>query len=229
MVFSRRIQCVFLTIFACTFFFATGTAYTNEMTGPVLDEWEALSGGESVSEIPNLIHVPLVRQTTGYACGVAALQSVLGYYGQDVRADKLEKALDTRPESGTDYRNILKYAANLGYNARIRRGLSLRQLERLIDARKPVIAVIQAWRDRRIPDWPNDWADGHYVVAVGYDDQNFYFMDPSTMGNYTYIPRNEFRDRWHDIDQRGRKLRHTGIVIDGKEPRFSPDNVKRLK
>jgi hypothetical protein len=39
---------------------------------------------------------------------------------------------------------------------------------------------------------------------------------PSTLGNYTCIPVEEFLDRWHDRDQRGRELIHFGIVIDGK-------------
>jgi len=54
-------------------------------------------------------------------------------------------------------------------------------------------------------DWSQDWEDGHYVVGIGYDSNNIYFMDPATMGNYTYIPVDEFLARWHDKDQRGKK------------------------
>jgi hypothetical protein len=52
--------------------------------------------------------------------------------------------------------------------------------------------AIQAWvdnNDGKFPiDWKNLWDDGHYCVAVGYDEERIFFMDPSTLGHYTYIP-----------------------------------------
>ncbi len=47
-----------------------------------------------------------------------------------------------------------------------------------------------------------DWGDGHYAVAVGYDQQNIYLMDPSILGNYGYIliyiysDRNALESEW---------------------------------
>jgi predicted double-glycine peptidase len=70
--------------------------------------------------------------------------------------------------------------------------------------------------------------EGHYVVAVGYDSQNFYFMDPATLGNYTYIPTAEFASRWHDSDQVGKKLEHFGIVYAGT-PDYNQDAVPKMK
>jgi len=66
----------------------------------------------TVNEVANLIRVPLIRQYTGFTCGVSALQSIFGYYGQDFRGDKLAKALKTTPENGTDYRDIIRVALN---------------------------------------------------------------------------------------------------------------------
>jgi hypothetical protein len=37
----------------------------------------------NLDEVKNLIRVPLIRQTRDYTCGVAALQSVLLYYGEE--------------------------------------------------------------------------------------------------------------------------------------------------
>ncbi len=37
-------------------------------------------------------------------------------------------------------------------------------------------------------------------------------MDPSTSGNYAYIPRDEFAARWHDVDEEG-PAEQFGIVI----------------
>ena len=43
----------------------------------------------SASMVKNLIRVPLARQNANYTCGVAALQSILGYYNFDKRLDVL--------------------------------------------------------------------------------------------------------------------------------------------
>jgi hypothetical protein len=51
---------------------------------------------------------------------------------------------------------------------------------------------------------------------------------PSTLGNNTYIPVEEFLDRWHDRDQRGKELIHFGIVIDGKKRAYDADEIKSL-
>jgi len=68
----------------------------------------------------------------------------------------------------------------------------------------------------------------HYVVAVGYDQDNIYFMDPATIGNYTYFPIPEFLERWHDQDRPRQKLYNFGMVIDGKPPAYDPDEIKRM-
>ncbi len=181
----------------------------------------------ALDQVANLIRAPLVRQSTDFTCGVAALQSVLGYYGQDSRDDKLRKALRSRSRYGTHYQDILKLAVKLGFQAQAYENLTLAQLQGLIDNKTPPILVIQAWVEGT-PDWPNDWEDGHYVVAVGYDQDNIYFMDPATIGNYTYIPIPEFLDRWHDQDRPRKKLYNFGIVIDGKPPAYDPEEIKRM-
>jgi hypothetical protein len=40
--------------------------------------------------------------------------------------------------------------------------------------------------------------DGHYVVAIGFDDANIYFMDPSISGRRGYLSWREFKQRWHE-------------------------------
>jgi predicted double-glycine peptidase len=114
---------------------------------------------------------------------------------------------------------------------------TLEDLKKFIDQGKPIIVIIQAWPDNYPVDWSNDWKDGHFVVAVGYDDYYVYFMDPSTLGNYTYIPQDEFLERWHDGDPplinrnpRNRKVfNQAAIVIDGKGKGYNPNKFKPLK
>lgn len=183
---------------------------------------------QNLSSVKNLIRVPLTRQSTDYTCGVAAVQSVMAYYGYDIREDNLAKALKVSSESGTDYNNIESYAKSQGFSVVIQKEMNLDALKEFIKKGKPVICAIQAWSDNP-GNYKDDWDDGHYVVAIGYDSDRIYFMDPSTLGNYTYIPTEEFLKRWHDIDQRGIKLIHFGIVISKDKPEYTPNIIKYLE
>ncbi|RTL44602.1 MAG: hypothetical protein EKK48_04950 [Candidatus Melainabacteria bacterium] len=159
----------------------------------------------------NTIPVPLMRQSTDYTCGVAALQSLLAYYGQDVREDTLSKILKADRKYGTRYRNIAGYAEAHGLPVRIQKDMTLQQLESDISAGHPVLCLIQAWAEKGSQtDYASDWNDGHYVVAVGFDHDRLVFMDPSTSGHYAYIPLQEFEKRWHDVDGH-EKLNHFGM------------------
>jgi predicted double-glycine peptidase len=181
----------------------------------------------SLREVTNLIRVPLARQEADYTCGVAALQSILYYYGYESRQDILALRLHSDPEQGTAYPNMVSFAESLGFQVSVYTELTLGELKRYIDSRQPVLIAIQAWRESA-GDWAQDWNDGHYVVAVGYDQDNFYFMDPSTLGNFTFIPNAEFLDRWHDVYQ-DKPLVHFGMVVTKSvSERYDIDRIKRM-
>ncbi len=190
----------------------------------------SISAQETLNKnsVKNLITVPLARQSTDYTCGVAALQSILGYYGDDIREDNLAKALGATSDSGTDYTQFVEYAKSKGYEVGVYKDMTLNQLQEFITKGQPVICAIQAWSDKPT-NYSDDWEDGHYVIAIGYDNDRIYFMDPSTLGNYTYIPIPEFLNRWHDSDQRNNKLIHFGIVITKNKPVYHPDDVKYIQ
>ena len=177
--------------------------------------------------VERLIRVPMTRQATDYTCGVAALQSVLGYYGLEIREDNLSKDLKADPNEGTSYKQIADFARSQGFTVEIKTGLTLDDLKRQLDRKRPVICLIQAWPEKKV-DFEKDWDDGHYVVAVGYDRSNVYFMDPSTLGNYTYIPAREFLKRWHDTDTH-EKVVHFGMTISKPRPSYSPTAIRPLK
>lgn len=168
----------------------------------------------------------MTRQATDHTCGVAALQSVLAYYGDSIREDILGQYVNTT-EDGTNKNNIVAYAQSVGYNVSMRVNMTLDDLKGYLDSKTPVIIAIQAWEDPPV-DWNNTWDAGHYVVAIGYDQNNFYFMDPSTLGNYAYIPNAEFQSRWHDINFDGTVLMHFGIVITKPNVAYNPNEVTPL-
>lgn len=179
------------------------------------------------STVNKLIRVPLTRQATDYTCGAAALQSVLGYYGDEIREGSLAKQLKSNSKIGTRYVEMERFAKQKGYAVEPKREMELASLQRYIDAGTPVICLIQAWAGKKV-DYKTDWEDGHYVVAVGYDEKNMYFMDPSTLGNYTFIPIGEFLDRWHDRDGKTR-LNHFGMTVSKGKAVFNRDEVKLMQ
>lgn len=172
--------------------------------------------------------MPLTYQCYDYTCGVGAVQSVFWYYGKELRHDELAKVLGPDPIKGTNYRKMVEFARSLGFQVDVRTQMSLGDLKKLIDDRKPVIVLVQAWPDSPVK-WPESWDEGHYAVAIGYDDRNIYFMDASTLGHYTFIPIPEFLDRWHDKDDQ-EKLIHFGMVITREGATiYNPDIIKRLE
>jgi predicted double-glycine peptidase len=176
--------------------------------------------------IPNLIPVPMVRQGTNYTCGVAALQSILHYYGVSYREDVLARALHADPKEGTDHRQIERFARHKGFTVEKKLNMTLDELKAWVDRRIPALVLIQAWPDKP-RDYSSDWDDGHYVVTVGYDDEKLYFMDPSTLGNYTCISLASFVERWHDRDQQS-VYPHFGMAITRPTPRYIPDEILPL-
>jgi len=178
---------------------------------------------------PNLIRVPLTRQATNFTCGAASVQSLLGYLGHDFGEAELSRKLKSNSQIGTAYRQIEQLAKAMGYSVSVHKDMSLADLKGQLDKRQPVICLLQAWNEHPV-DYKEDWNDGHYALAVGYDEKNIFFMDPSTLGNYTYIPEGEFLDRWHDTDGK-EKLSHFGMVIsipDGNSS-YSPDLAKFME
>jgi len=189
----------------------------------------ALVVGAAVCLGDAFIKVPLCRQEKSFTCGVAATQSVLAFYGvvDGIRQDQLAKSLRTT-RNGTRYQKIMDYAESLGFAADAR-SMTLEELKALLDAGQPVILAIQAWADALPHDYTDDWKDGHYVVAIGYDATRMFFMDPSTLGNYTYIPTEAFLARWHDIDGRKTKVVHWGIVLNRGRPIYDPEAILLLE
>jgi len=167
----------------------------------------------------NLIRIPNTRQSTNWTCGVVALQSILRYYGPDleIREDNLVKELKAGPEHGTQYPEIIRYAKEKGFSVQEKQGLTVEDLKKEIDGDNPVLVCYQAWGETETEnfDYTNDWEDGHYSVVVGYDNERLFFMDPSTLGCYAYIPYADFEKRWHDCDGKDGsiKLVHWGLIF----------------
>ncbi len=172
-----------------------------------------------------LLEFPELRQTFDYDCGAKALQSVLAYYGIEAREDKIMNEANTTKE-GTSIDDLVKTARKYGLKARSRK-MTVRDVKKFIDKGVPVILVLQAWTENKAVNWENDWEDGHYVVAIGYDDEKVIFEDPSSFER-VYLTYDELKKRWHDLDADGKKYINHGIAFYGKKAKFSLKNVSHM-
>jgi uncharacterized protein YvpB len=107
-----------------------------------------------------------------------------------------------------------------GFQVVAKCGFSLQEIKQFVDAKHPVIVLVQAWaeRDMTLDDWRQDNDDGHYVIVIGYHDYDIVFEDPASFRR-TWMTEEEFIVRWHDIDPGTKeKLDHFAMVLLGKEP-----------
>lgn len=167
-----------------------------------------------------ILDVPVTRQTYDYDCGAKALQTLLAYYGVDVREDVLMKELGTSKVDGSSVDEIRAYAKSQGFHVRAHQNMSVEELKSYIDEGHPVLVLLQAWAEKKLtPEaWKTNYDDGHYVIVIGYGKDRVIFEDPSSFSR-TWLTVKEFRDRWHDRNpENGKKLMRFGMVLLGREP-----------
>lgn len=178
----------------------------------------------SKSSIQKIISVPLTKQSNEYTCGAAAALSILMHFGDESLESEVAKELNTQPKIGTYYKKMVQFFQNKGYQIEPQENMSLETLKEHLMQEKPVLCLIQAWEDN-VSDYANYWGIGHYVVAIGYDENRIYFMDPWVIGNYAYLPIDEFMNRWHQLTHENVRLHQWGMAISKGKAQFNPDDV----
>ena len=183
------------------------------------------TAADSTAEAQVLLDFPELRQVSNYSCGSNAMQSILGYYGTDIREDELIEKLHTNKEEGTEVKDMTRVAKEFGLKTKPIK--TVEDLQAAIKDGMPVLLTIQAWEDEENTDWENTWDAGHYVVAIGYNDKEIIFEDPSSE-NRTYLTFDELDKRWHDLDADGSKLEHWGLAVYGKEPKYNSEELVHM-
>lgn len=172
-----------------------------------------------------VLDFPDSRQGTNFTCGAAAVQSVLRYYDEkDVEKENaISKDLKTTTTIGVQPKNIVKYFENRGYKVD-HREMTIDDVKQYIDKNIPVIMLIQAWGNKQ--RYTNDYKDGHYVVAMGYQGTTMYFDDPSIHSNRGKLSFSEIKRRWH-----GQKTDpvNLGIAVYGKRPKYKSSEIITIK
>ena len=145
------------------------------------------------------------------------MHAILTYYGIDTNENKILRIARTTPQNGTTIHGMVRVAEHFKLKAKLEK-LSISKLKKYIHKGIPVILLIQAW-GRKGKGLKDDWKDGHYVVAIGYDKERFYFEDPSSILR-TYISYRDLEERWHDQGKE-KKYFHEAIVVSGPKKDFS--------
>jgi len=177
-----------------------------------------------LNEVHNSLEFPDVRQSKSFTCGASSVQAILYYYGIDIREEELIKKLNT-DSSGTNIKDIKNLFTNYGFKIDSGR-MSISDLKDYVDKKIPVLICIQAWKDNK-KDSYTSYNNGHYVIVIGYDENNIIFEDPSLQDNNGYMPSEELDKRWHDQDENNVKLDHFGMAIYGKPPKYDSSQLPR--
>jgi len=177
------------------------------------------------------IYLPDVKQQEDYTCGGACLRSIIAYYyGSSPTENEMSDLCDTGERKGTDVEDIIKASTKLGLGVKVETEMTVQKLMNYVKNKTPVICHVQAWGT------PKDYEElksGHYIIAIGYDDNNLYFEDPWIVGKRGYISKIDMEKRWHGRDLYQDEIDlELGIVFNGKrknkEVSFSPRKIVEI-
>jgi predicted double-glycine peptidase len=170
------------------------------------------------------LEFPTNQQDNNATCGSAAVQAVLTYYGQGDKIDFISKALHTG-ENGTDYDKIIAFFKKLKFEV-IAGRMTDQDLKSFVDKGIPVIVEIQAWRNDGHYTY-NTYANGHYCVIIGYENNRFVMEDPALNNEKGYIPFEGFDVRWRGYGKTTEHLDNFGIAVIGK-PVFKYNQTEEI-
>ena len=139
-------------------------------------------------------------------CGPTCLAMILGAVGVEATPDGLYRFIGTRSRHAyTTFNELIQAGQQMGltlvWQRFANRSDALSQLRSNLDAGRPFIALVKyaKWRQRL----GNPFSGGHFVVVVGYDDNNVYMHDPlfgkwvdRAKGDRYRMPTNLFLDAW---------------------------------
>jgi len=166
---------------------------------------------------------PKLRQTYEWDCGAKALQTVLVYYGTEIREELIIKYAKTNPKNGTSISKMqyILEKFKLKFDAK---SMTIKDLKKYIDKKIPIIILLQAWGEKN--NYANDFHDNHWVVAIGYDTNKIIFEDPYSFKR-TFLKNKELEERWH-AKENGKKIFNYGIAVFGKKPKYNPDKIIQM-
>jgi uncharacterized protein YvpB len=137
----------------------------------------------------------------------------------------LIKEAKTKKKKGTSVVNMLETLKKHGLKTEAR-GMTFEDLKKYLKQEIPVILLLQAWSKKGV-DYKNDYHDGHWVVAIGFDKNKIFFEDPYAFER-TFLSKPKLKERWHAQEGR-KKFLNLGIAVFGKKPVFNPKKIIKMR
>lgn len=141
-----------------------------------------------------LKNFPIIQQLKDYDCGVAALQSVILYYGLHARYSDLHDLLATT-DNGTTPEMMKKALDSIGIKY-VPISQDLEMIRVALEGGYPSMVLIQHDRDMYV-DWEDEYKYGHWVNIIGMTKRSIVMADPGSGKELRLISR-DFVKRWHD-------------------------------
>jgi predicted double-glycine peptidase len=163
------------------------------------------------------VPVPDIAHLMDSSSGLSALMVVCRYYGvgpEDEQQYLRDLSLDT---PWSDPERLVDAARGYGLCVDVRCPMSDSDLRGFLDARKPVVVLVQAWGEEDDetprPGYQDVWEDDHWLVAIGYDRDGVIFEDPSLQGLRGYLSYTQLDERWHSWGRNQEPIRRFGSAM----------------
>jgi predicted double-glycine peptidase len=131
-----------------------------------------------------MLNITIYKQKTYYTCGCATIQMVLGYFKMPVPTEEeMVSILNTKPEEGTSYDNLISGAKNFGLHCLYGENGDFDKLNEYIeDGWLPIIAYSL--------DAP------HFSVYLGHNGNHIKLADPFSGQIQHYLLKKFIRNQW---------------------------------
>lgn len=179
------------------------------------------------------------RATAGYSindCGPACISMMAKTIGVDVSPDQVyrDAKITTRGPLAV---NTIKYAGNL-YNLNLGRhdnsnGMGLTRLKEFLDGGRPALVLVSYFPVMRAGLNESSINGGHFVVAVGYDDNYIHLHDPywdGTGGAFRKWPIPVWNEAWYQYNTQYQRicLVPNSRIAEPKDPPYPvPADIRR--
>jgi predicted double-glycine peptidase len=162
----------------------------------------------------NAVTVPLddTWQHSPSTCGASTLLAVLHYFGVGpTEEEDLLKVMRTTARNGTNPEHLERAVNYYELQFKAFQPMSTDDLKSMLDRGRPVVLMLQAWE--QLKRYRKVWNDGHWVTAIGYNREGFFFEDPWIHNARAYLTADELADRWHDVGAVNKHVQHYGLVV----------------
>src|SRR5690606_7411647 len=131
------------------------------------------------SETIMILHpYPTVTQRTRDDCGAAIVSSILRKHNIKHQYSRLCRELNVSNRTGTEEPDIVNFLNAKGFRAWMTYDMTVDSLINFIDSEIPVILIVQAYsRSKKEDRYEGLTNYGHYILAIGHDDDRVFFMD----------------------------------------------------